>query len=195
MGRLDDAVEELRRALDLDPLSAPIGANLAAAYSFIGRYDQALEQIRKTIELDPSLGPVQALFAVLLARAGYYDEAITEARKCTALPGADLRGRTALALVYAIGGKQEEALKIAGEIEAQPHERKISSGLAYIYGALGCRHQALDRLEEAYQARVSNLVFIGQSPELRSLHAEPRFEDLLRRIGLPPTTIAPAGSR
>jgi non-specific serine/threonine protein kinase len=195
MGRLDDAVEELRRALDLDPLSAPIGANLAAAYSFIGRYDQALEQIRKTIELDPSLGPVQALFAVLLARAGYYDEALTEARKCIALPGADLRGRTALALVYAIGGKQEEALKIAGEIEAQPHERKISSGLAYIYGALGCRHQALDRLEEAYQARVSNLVFIGQSPELRSLHAEPRFEDLLRRIGLPPTTIAPAGSR
>ncbi len=65
MGRFEEAVVELERALDFDPLSSPISANLAAAYCFVRQYHRALEQIRKTVELDPSFIAAQALHAVL----------------------------------------------------------------------------------------------------------------------------------
>jgi hypothetical protein len=76
-------------------------------------------------------------------------------------------------------------MTIAGELENQPQLGRLTSALPHIYGALGNRDQALKWLEEAYQARVSNLVFVCRAPELKSLHGDPRFEELLRRIGLP----------
>ena len=185
MGRFEEAVVELERALDFDPLSSPISANLAAAYCFLRQYDRALEQIRKTVELDPSFIAAQALHAVLLARAGYFDHAVAEAQKCFSLPGYELRAKTTLGVVYAIAGRAEEAMKIAGELENLPQLLKFTSGLPHIYGALGDRDRALNWLQEAYDARVSNLVFICRVPEIESLHADPRFEELVRRIGLP----------
>jgi TolB-like protein/Flp pilus assembly protein TadD len=184
MGRFEDAIVELERALDIDPLSSPISANLASAYCFVGQYDRAVEQIRRTVDLDPSFIAAQTLLAVLLACAGYFDDAVAEAQKCLSLPGSDLRGKSILGTVYAIAGRTEEAMRIAGELENQPPLRKLTSGLPYIYGALGDRDHALKWLEEAYQARASNLVFVCQVPELKSLHGDPRFEELLRRIGL-----------
>jgi serine/threonine protein kinase/Flp pilus assembly protein TadD len=185
MGRFEEAIVELERALDLDPLSGPISANLAAAYSFVRQHDRALEQIRKTVELNPSFIAAQTLLAVLLSRAGYYDDAVAEAQKCLSPAESDLRCKGILGVVYASAGRTEEAMRIAAELENQPQLRKLTSGLPHIYGALGDRDYALKWLEEAYQARVSNLVFVCRAPELESLHGDPRFEELLRRIGLP----------
>jgi len=185
MGRFEEAVVELEHALDFDPLSSPISGNLASAYSFVRQYDRALEQIHKTVELDPSFIPAQALLAVLLSRAGYFDDAVAEAQKCFSLPGYELRAKTTLGVVYAIAGRTEEARSIAGELENLPQLGKLTSGLPNIYAALGDRDRAMKCLEEAYQARVSNLVFICRAPELEGLHGDPRFEELLRRIGLP----------
>jgi non-specific serine/threonine protein kinase len=184
MGRLEEAIEELARALDLDPLSRPIGANLAAAYYIARKYDRALEQIRKTIELDPSFIAAQGFLAIVLARLGHYEDALAEAQKCLALPGSELQGKSTLGMVYAIAGRTEEARKIVEEIESQPHARKLTSWLPYIYGVLGDRDQTLKWLEEGYQARVSNLVLNYRGPELESLHGDARFADLLSRIGL-----------
>ena len=185
MGRFEEALVALERALDLDPLSSPIGTNLALAYCLVRQYDRALEQIRKTIELDPLFIAAQALLAVVLLRAGYYDQAVAEAKKCSSLPGSELRSCTTLGVVYAIAGRTEEAMRIAGELENQPQPRKLASGLPIIYGALGDRDHTVKWLEQAYQARVSNLVFICRAPELESLHGDPRFEELLGRMGLP----------
>lgn len=185
MGRFEEAVVELERALDFDPLSSPISANLASAYCFVHQHDRALEQIRKTVELDPSFIAAQALLAVLLSRAGYFDDAVAEAQKCFSLPGSELRAKSTLGVVLAIAGRTEEAMRIAGELEDQPLLGKLTSGLPHIYGALGDRDRVLKWLEEAYHARVSNLVFIRHAPELKSLHGDPRFEELLRPIGLP----------
>jgi TolB-like protein/DNA-binding winged helix-turn-helix (wHTH) protein/Flp pilus assembly protein TadD len=185
MGRLEEAIAELERALDLDPLSSPISSQLAAGYYYSGRYDRALEQIRKTVELDPSFIAAQSLLAELLASIGRYDDAIALAQECSSLPGAELRARSTLGLVYAITGREEEARKIAVELESQAKPGNLSSGLPYIYAALGDRDRALHWLEQAYQQRVSNLVFIKQAPPFESLHGDPRFEDLLRRIGIP----------
>jgi serine/threonine protein kinase/tetratricopeptide (TPR) repeat protein len=187
MGHLEEAIAELERALDLDPLSSPISSQLAASYYWAGRYDRALEQIRKTVELDPSFIAAQAFLAGLLARTGRYDDGIMEAQRCLSLAGSELRGKTTLAVVYAIAGREEEARKIAGELESLRKSLSIVSGLPYIYAALGDREKALQWLEEAYNERVSSLVFISEAPPFASLHGDPRFEDLLRRIGLPQT--------
>jgi serine/threonine protein kinase/tetratricopeptide (TPR) repeat protein len=185
MGRFEEAVGELERALDLDPLSSPISANLAAAYSFVGQHDRAIEHIRSTIDLDPSLVAAQSLFAVLLSRAGHFDEAVAEAERCLRIPNSGLWGKSALGIIYATGGRTEQARRIAEELEAEPPLSTLSSGLARIYAALGDRDQALKWLEEAYQARSSNLAFVCQMPELQGLRGDPRFVDLLHRIGLP----------
>jgi eukaryotic-like serine/threonine-protein kinase len=184
MGRFEDAVVELERALDLDPLSSPIGANLASAYCFVHQYDRGLAQIRKTVELDPSFIAAQSLLAVLLSRAGYFEGAIAEVQKFLSLPGSELRAKTTLGLVYANTGRTEEARRIAGELENQPQLCRLTSGLPNIYGALGDRDRTLQWLEEAYQARISNLVFVCRAPELKILHGDPRFQELVRRIGL-----------
>jgi tetratricopeptide (TPR) repeat protein len=147
----------------------------------------ALEECRNALELDPSFIPAQTLLAGVLARLGRHDDAITQAQKCLSLPGYELRGRGTLGRVYAIAGRKEEARKIASELETQQKPDRLASMLSNIHALLGDREKALQWLEEAYRERVSYLVFIGQTPEFESLHGDPRFEELLRRIGLPGT--------
>ena len=185
MGRCEEAILELKRALELDPLSSPISGFLAGAYYWARQYDRALEQCRKTLEVDSSFIGAQALLAALLARLGRCDDAVTEAQKCFSLPGAELRGRSTLGLVYALAGRGEEARKIAEELENRQRPGNLASALPHLYAALGDREKAFQWLEEAYKERVSYLVFIGQVPEFESLYGDARFKDLLRRIGLP----------
>jgi TolB-like protein/Flp pilus assembly protein TadD len=186
MNRLDEALARIERALDLNPLSSAISVNLASVYYLTGQTDRALEQARKTIELDPSFVAGPAFFAVLLARLGRYEEAIAKARACQSMPGSDLRGRSTLAQVYAMAGRRAEALEIAGSLEAEPPIRKLNSNLPHIYGVLGLREKALGALEQQYEERVSSLLFARHAPELISVRDDPRFAELLCRIGLPP---------
>jgi eukaryotic-like serine/threonine-protein kinase len=185
MGRFEEAVRELERALDLDPLSSPISANLAAAYSYVGQHDHAIEHIRSTIDLDPSLIAAQSLYAVLLSRAGRFDEAVAEGERCLRIPGSGLWGKHALGIIYATEGRTEQARRIAEELETEPSLPTLSSGLARIYAVLGDRDHALKWLEAAYLARSSNLAFVCRCPELQGLRGDPRFVDLLHRMGLP----------
>jgi tetratricopeptide (TPR) repeat protein len=191
MGRCEESILEMKRAIELDPLSSPINAFTIAAYSGARQYDNALEQCRKTLELDPTFTAAWALRATLLARSGRYDEAIAEAQRIYAVTGADVGGKSALGRVYAIAGKAEEARTIAKELESQAKPANLASALPYIYAALGDHDRALYWLEEAYRARVSELVFISHAPDCDSLRGDTRFEDLLRRIGLPGGSLGP----
>jgi TolB-like protein/Tfp pilus assembly protein PilF len=185
MGRCEESIVKMKRAIELDPLSSPINAFTIAAYSGARQYEEALEQCRKTLELDPTFIAARAHRAALLARLGRYDEAIEEAQKFYALTAADLRGKSALGRVYAIAGRVEEARKIAEELESQARPSNLASALPYIYATLGDRDRAFYWLEEAYRARVSELVFISHVPDCDGLRGDSRFEDLLRRIGIP----------
>ncbi len=186
MGCDGQALKHLELALDLNPLSSPIAVNLAGAYYLAGQTHRALEQAQRTEELDPSFIPASAFLAVLLARLGRHEEAIAEALKCISLPGSDLRGRSTLGFVYGLAGRSKEALDIAISLEAEPFLRRVNCSLPYIYGVLGLRDKALASLQEACEVRVSSLVFAHRAPELRCLYQEPRFAELLGRIGLPP---------
>jgi tetratricopeptide (TPR) repeat protein len=184
-GRCEESILAMKKALELDPLSSPINAFTIAAFSGARQYEQALEQCRTTLELDPAFLVARAQRAGLLARLGRCEEAIEEAQKFYALTAADIRGKSTLGRVYAIAGRVEDARKIAEELESQARPSNLASGLPYIYAALGDRDRALYWLEEAYRARVSELVFISHAPDCDGLRGDPRFKDLLRRIGIP----------
>jgi serine/threonine protein kinase/Tfp pilus assembly protein PilF len=193
MGGMGEAITEFQRALDLDPLSSPIGFCLASAYYFARQYDHALDQFRKTVELDPSFILAQRLLSVTLAKKGLYEEAVKQAEKTLALTGSDVQGRITLGLTHAIAARTAEARKVAEELERHEFRWQLAPDLARIYALLGDSDQALKWLEDAYKERVSALVFLRGDPSFESLQGDPRFTDLLRRIGLPLATW-PTGS-
>lgn len=111
--------------------------------------------------------------------------AVAEAEKIVALSGDGPRDKTAVGIVNAMVGKQDDARNILGELEQASHNPKSATTLscAVIHALLGEREQAFVWLDRAYQGRASSLVYVGQTPDLSSLHQDPRFDDLLCRMG------------
>jgi TolB-like protein/Flp pilus assembly protein TadD len=186
-GLFEEAKSEAKQALDLDPLSMPLNFHLGATYYFARQYDDAIDQLVKTIEMDPSFAAARGLLSVTYARKGMSQVAVEEAEKIVSLSGDVPRYKTAVGIVNAMVGKLDEARNILGELEQASHNPKSASTLAcscaVIHAFLGDREQAFVCLERAYKARASSLVYVAQTPDLSSLHEDPRFNDLLRRMG------------
>ena len=93
----------------------------------------------------------------------------------------------ALGHAYALAGKRDEALKVLDELKELSKEKRVSPGdMALLYTGLGQREQALEWLEKAYEERCGDLAYLKVDPRFDSLRSDPRFQNLLRRIGLPP---------
>ena len=184
-GLFEEATSEAKQALDLDPLSSPINFHLGVIYYYARQYDDAIDQLVKTTEMDPSFVAAHGLLAVTYARKGMSQVAVAEAEKIIALSGDRPRDKTAVGIVNAIVGKQDEVRNILGELEQASHNPKSATTLscAVIHALLGEREQAFVWLDRAYQGRASSLVYVAQTPDLSSLHEDPRFDDLLRRMG------------
>jgi tetratricopeptide (TPR) repeat protein len=198
MGRADEGLAEMKRAYELNPLSIRINSGLADMLAFAHahrQYDQAIEQFRKTIELEPAqwiLGSIYWHLGAVYEKKGMYVEAIAEYQK-----GMNLSGDSDLAAAF------EQAYKTSGFSEAkrvvmQKNLQKMKEaskrgrvpplGFAFIYASLGEKEQAFEWLEKAYEERSSALVHLGDGIPCTcdALRSDPRFADLLRRIGLPP---------
>jgi TolB-like protein/Flp pilus assembly protein TadD len=184
-GLFEEASSEAKQALDLDPLSSPINFHLGVTYYFARQYDDAIDQLKKTTEMDPSFVSAHGLLAVTYARKGMSQEAVAGAGRIIALSGDSPRDKTAAAIVNAMVGRQDEARKILGELEQASHDPKSATTLscAVIHALLGERDQAFEWLDRAFRARASSLVYVAQTPDLSDLHEDPRFNDLLRRMG------------
>ena len=184
-GQYKEAMEEARRAIDLDPLSLPSNYNLGAVYYFAREYDAAIEQLRRTIELDQSFVRAQNLLAVVYGKNGMPREAIAEAEKSRALSDG-LYSRIAFGRISAMIGDQAEAREILAEIEqvSKPPYFPWALWCAMIHALLGEQDRVFEWLDKACAAREPGLVFLTQAPDFESLHHDPRFRELVRRIGL-----------
>jgi TolB-like protein len=184
-GELKQAVEEAKRAIDLDPLSLPKNYHLGAVYFFAHQYDLAIAQLHKTSELDPSFGIAHNLLAVTYATKGMFGEAVEEAETARALYDG-LYSQVTLAGVNALMGKLVEARKILGEVEQVSKAPYFPRALwcAKIHALLAERDQAFVWLDRAWEAREPALIYLRQGPGFERLHDDPRFADFLRRIGL-----------
>jgi tetratricopeptide (TPR) repeat protein len=183
LGRSDDAVREVKRAMELDPLSLVINTDMGAVYYRARRYDQAIEQLRKTIDMDPGFYYAHWNLGSALAAKGALSEAIEEYEKARALND-DPSMLGLLANAYAVSGNKPEAIKMRDQLEAISKQRYVS---AYCFAltdlGLGNKDDALRHLEKAYEDHAGEaLRYIKVEPLLDPLRGEPRFEALAQKV-------------
>jgi len=184
MGRQDEALGEIERARELDPLSLTINTNVAWVLAIGQQYEQALEQCRKTLDMDPNFALGRYRLGQTYVLSGKYSEAVAELKKAVALSGSP-RAMAELGVAYALAGNRSEALKVLGVLNEQSKQRHISPfNLAVIYGGLGDKGRALEWLEKAYEERSPSLNLLKLSPAFTSLRGEPRFVAMVRSLGM-----------
>jgi tetratricopeptide (TPR) repeat protein len=185
LGRFAEAEAQLRKAQELDPLNLDISNNLGFILYAQRDFDRAIVQYRKTIDLDPSFVMAHRELGMVLSQAGRLEEAVSEAQKAAAL-SPDPYTLSVLGHVSALAGREAEARKILAELESSA-QRSVAAPqhVAYVLLGLGERPAALDRLEAAYAERQPQLIWMGLDATFDPLRTEPRFQELLRRIGLP----------
>jgi TolB-like protein/Tfp pilus assembly protein PilF len=183
LGRFDEAIAEVKRAIALDPLSLVINADLGNSYYRARRYDEAIKQLRKTVDLDPGFYYAHWNLGSALAANGDLAGAIEEYEKARSLND-DPSMLGLLGNAYAAAGKKAEAIKIHDELEALSRKRYVSDySFAIVNLGLGYRDEALRRLQSSYQDRAGDsLRFIRVDPLLDPLRLDPRFEALAEKI-------------
>jgi len=187
LGRAQEAWAEIRRAQELDPLSVPISISAGWVAYFSRQYDRAIEQCKKALDFDPNnVNAHDCLGSAYLAR-GMYEQAIAQCQTATALSGGDPDRVVGLGLAYAAAGKTAEARRLLEELYRASDQRYVPpSFFALLHAALGEHEQAIVFLKESYRQRDPYLVWIKVSPAADSLRADPRSQDLVRRLGPTP---------
>ncbi len=187
MGRMDEAVAEVKQARQTDPLSAIINTDVAEILYWARRYDEALQQARATIELDPNFAHAHRVLERIYDQKHMFPEAIAEGQRAVALAGDHTWMLLELASTYALAGRKtemEDSLRRAANL-SPGGVLPDNSGTAEVYLALGEVDRALTVLEGAYRCRDGGLILLNADPRFDSLKSDPRFQQLLQRIGLP----------
>ncbi len=185
LGRYDEAIVEMRKAENLDPLSLIINADLAELLVLAHSYDESIRQSRKTIEMDPNFALAHNQLGQAYLQKQMHDEAIAELQKAVQLSAGSPTCIANLARVYAASGKRSEAAKLLSDLKKRSNPGySHASEIAVIYAALGDKNQAMTWLEKGYEERFNPGVLLR--PGFDPLRSDPRFQDLVRHIGLNP---------
>ena len=186
VGRMDESIAELRQAQELDPLSLIIGTDLAKRLCFAGQYDEGMERFRKILEIDPDFVVAHYQLSQAYELQGRYPEAIAEVEKIRS-PEAVRFVTGQLGHIYAHQGRKREALQAVDELQRSSKQTYIDSGyVADIYLILGEKDLALVWLEKGYQQHSPAMCALKTDPTYAPIRSDPRFVDLMRRVGLAP---------
>jgi len=184
LGRNDEAIAELKKAESLDPLSLIIRADLADFLVIAHSYDESIRESRKTIEMDPNFALAHNQLGQAYLQKQMDGDAVTELQKAVQLSGNSPTCMANLARAYVASGKRNEAAKLLSDLEKRSSSvYSHASEIAVIYIALGNSDQAMNWLEKSYDQRFNPSVLLR--PGFDPLRSDPRFEGLLRRIGIP----------
>jgi tetratricopeptide (TPR) repeat protein len=187
MGLLDDAVREIRQAQELDPLSLITRTALGGCFFRRGQHDLAIKQFQNTLEIDPNFYHARWSLARALERKYLFEDAVREFERADALSGGNnpmIRGE--LAHCYGLMSQDSKAREILDELETMSRKTFVSPlSTAFAFLGLGNRDKTFERLEEALKQHSRALVWINVDPRFEPLRGDPRFSQLLKRIGLP----------
>ena len=185
-GRSDEGIAEMRRALELDPLSLIINKQLGTSLLYARRYDEAIAEEKKVLEMDANFVPAHWDLGWCYTKKGMYDEAIAEFQKTEALNNGGFYKRPGLAYALAKSGRRNEAQKILEEMKERQKREHVDPGdFAIIHAALGDKDEAFADLEKGRQENSPWIGYLKVDPALDDLRDDPRFQDLLRRVGPP----------
>jgi len=184
LGRFDEAIAEMRKAENLDPLSLIINADVAELLVIAHRYDESIAQSRKTIEMDPNFALAHNQLAQAYLQKHMYGEAVAELRRAVQLSGGSPTIIANLARACVASGQRSEAIKLLNDLKNRSsHGYSNGSEIATIYASLGDTDQAMNWLEKSYEERFNPGVLLR--PGFDPLRSDPRFQDLVHRVGLP----------
>lgn len=183
--RFDEGLAEIKRAQELDPLSPLTNADVGWVYLRARRYDEAIEQIKRTLELEPNFGSAHACLERAYMGKGMYREALASARAEMARSGASVQELAALDKTDVMEAiKRVERWRLNKRMEAAQKRRVSPYGFAMHYAALGEKDRAFEWLEKAFEERDHALVSLKVDPACDPLRTDPRFDELLRLVGL-----------
>ncbi len=186
MGRHGEAGERVKKGQESDPLSLIINVAVGWELYCDRRYDEALEQLRRTVELDPNYPVTYWILGLVLRKTGCFELAIIEGEKAVKLSGGSLLMRAALAHTLGAAGRVKEASQVLEDLTTlAKHEYVAAYFLAGIHIGLGENDRAMDYLEKCYEEHSHWLIYLHIDPSMDSLRDNPRFQNLLRRVGLP----------
>jgi TolB-like protein/DNA-binding winged helix-turn-helix (wHTH) protein/Tfp pilus assembly protein PilF len=184
LGRFDEAITEMRKAENLDPLSLIINADLAELLGLAHAYDDSIRQSLKTIEMDPNFALAHNQLAQAYLQKHMYAEAVAELQKAVELSGDSPTCIANLARAYVSSGKRSEAVKLLDVLKKRSSTGYSNSPeIAMVYASLGDTDQAMNWLQKGFEERFNPGVLLR--PGFDPLRSDPRFQNLLSRIGLP----------
>ena len=185
VGQADRAIAELERARELDPLSLPINATLGRAYRDARRYEESINQCRKTLDIDPDFALAHWCLGVSYVAEKQYAEAITEMQRANIVGESPLY-KYGLGYAYAAAGNKTRARAIIEELKQESHTTYMPAYfIAAIYGELAEKDRAFVWLQRAYDERDPQITYLLLDPFMDPLRSDPRFNDLVRKVGLP----------
>ena len=186
LGRHAEALAMMKKSLELDPLSLIINVAIGWAYYHARQYDEAVAQLLRTVELDPNYPMTCWILGLVYRKTARYDLAISAGEKGVNLSGGSPLMRAALAQTFATAGAAEKAIQILDDLKKLTKERYVAPHFfAGIYVGLGEHDRAIEYLEKSYAEHCHWLIYLHIDPSMDDLRNDPRFQDLLRRVGLP----------
>lgn len=191
MGRHKEAIAEMKKAMELDPLSTRIQSFAGRTYIYARQYDNAIAQFQRVNQLDPNFALNHERLAHLYAMLGKFDEAIAEEAKARGLSGESSAAVSEkverLGKASRSSGAQgywQTELKLSQSAQNPPEAYTSTLGLAIIYSHLGNKENAFANLETAYNQRDEEITNLAVEPQFDPLRSDPRFGDMERRIGI-----------
>jgi len=183
LGRTEEALAEVYRARDLDPMSLQIGVEVAWNLYMAREYEKTLQQATRTIDMEPEFAATGHVLGLALEQLGKYDEAIGVFKRAAELSGAHQSAVASLAHAYARCGRTKDAAAILSELAAESNKRYVAPYLfSVIHAGLGDKAKAIESLEKALETHDVWMIWVNRDPRFDLLRTEPQFQNFLRRM-------------
>jgi tetratricopeptide (TPR) repeat protein len=191
MGRNDEAFAQMRQVMLLDPVAAGPVAELGYVFYTARQYDQGMRAFQKALELEPEYVDAHVGLGWVYEEKKMYREAIAELEKAVNLSNRHELVVASLGKVLGDSGRKQDARKLLEELKGRSAHRYISPCLiSLVQIGLGERDQAIASLEQGYTNRDQWMMYLKVDPKMDALRSDPRFKNLLNRVGLPGDTVS-----
>ncbi len=185
-GRFDESVKEATKAAELDPLSLIISASLGNRLNEARRYEDAANQCRRTLDMDPNFGLAYLGIGISYVNEGRFKEGIPELQKGIELLPGDAYSMGQLGIAYALSGDRARAREVLSKLENPSQPYLPAYSIATVYAGLADKERTISWLKKGYEERNNDMVYMKIEPVLDPIRSDPRFQDLIRRVGFPP---------